>query len=179
MTILCQSGLCTFGQGYLIFSVDCPQDYGQNFTSFQHCVLEHKILIKPFERRTEGPQTRFCLECIATLIMVTRGGGGSSPISVEGCATSGYRIPSSDKACQRWNFDSVLRQIWAKIEQKLPKSGWFSGLLAKALNGIQWEVAHPLSLNYGAPVGYMDATMCARTADTYACIHRCNGGSGI
>ncbi len=30
----------------------------------------------------------------------------------------------------------------------------------KALNGIQWEVAHPLPLNYGAPVASMDATVC-------------------
>ncbi len=32
--------------------------------------------------------------------------------------------------------------------------------LAKALNGIQWEVAHPLMLNYGAPIASMDAIMC-------------------
>ncbi len=30
----------------------------------------------------------------------------------------------------------------------------------KALNGIQWEVAHPLMLNYGAPIASMDAIMC-------------------
>ncbi len=30
----------------------------------------------------------------------------------------------------------------------------------KALNGIQWEVAHPLSLNYGAPIASMDAAIC-------------------
>ncbi len=34
----------------------------------------------------------------------------------------------------------------------------------KALNGIQWEVAHPLSLNYGAPVGSMDTTICVGSA---------------
>ena len=30
----------------------------------------------------------------------------------------------------------------------------------KALNGIHWEVAHPLTLNDGAPIASMDATMC-------------------
>ena len=36
----------------------------------------------------------------------------------------------------------------------------------KALNGIQWEVAHPLSLNYGAPIAYMDATICVSGGGT-------------
>ncbi len=36
MTLLCQSGLLTFSQGYLIFWVGRPQDYGQTFTSLQH-----------------------------------------------------------------------------------------------------------------------------------------------
>ncbi len=31
---------------------------------------------------------------------------------------------------------------------------------SKALNGIQWEVAHPLTLNYGATIASRDATMC-------------------
>ncbi len=30
----------------------------------------------------------------------------------------------------------------------------------KALSGIQWEVAHPMALNYGAPIASMDATLC-------------------
>ncbi len=34
----------------------------------------------------------------------------------------------------------------------------------KALNGIQWEVAHPLSLNDGAPIASMDATICVSSA---------------
>ena len=32
--------------------------------------------------------------------------------------------------------------------------------MLKALNGIQWEVAHPLPLNYGALIASMDATIC-------------------
>ncbi len=36
----------------------------------------------------------------------------------------------------------------------------------KALNGIQWEVAHPLMLNNGAPVTSMDATMCVSNEGT-------------
>ncbi len=36
MTLLCQSWLLTFIQGYLIFWVGRPQDYGQTFTSLQH-----------------------------------------------------------------------------------------------------------------------------------------------
>ncbi len=36
----------------------------------------------------------------------------------------------------------------------------------KALNGIQWEVAHPLTLNYGAPIASMDATMCVSNEGT-------------
>ncbi len=39
MVILCQSGLLTFVQGYLIFGVGRPQDYGQIFTSLQHWAL--------------------------------------------------------------------------------------------------------------------------------------------
>ncbi len=38
MVILCQSGLVTFGQGYLTFGEDRPQDYGKIFTSLQ-CFL--------------------------------------------------------------------------------------------------------------------------------------------
>ena len=38
MTILCQSGLLTFGQGYPVFGVGRPQDYRQIFMSFQHCI---------------------------------------------------------------------------------------------------------------------------------------------
>ncbi len=41
MAIFCQSGLLTFGQGYLIFGVGDPQDCGQIFTSLQHC---HRFL---------------------------------------------------------------------------------------------------------------------------------------
>ena len=29
----------------------------------------------------------------------------------------------------------------------------------KAPNGIQWEVAHPLTLNYRAPIAYRDALL--------------------
>ena len=36
MAILCQSGLSTFVQGYVILEVGRPQDYGQIFTSLQH-----------------------------------------------------------------------------------------------------------------------------------------------
>ena len=36
----------------------------------------------------------------------------------------------------------------------------------KALNGSQWEVAHPLTLNYGAPIASMDATMCVSNEGT-------------
>ncbi len=32
----------------------------------------------------------------------------------------------------------------------------------KALNGIQWEVAHLLPLNYAAPIAFLDATICVR-----------------
>ena len=35
MTIHCQSGLLTFGQGYLIFGVGRPQDYWRILTSLQ------------------------------------------------------------------------------------------------------------------------------------------------
>ena len=36
----------------------------------------------------------------------------------------------------------------------------------KALNGIQWEVAHPLALNNRAPIASMDATMCVSVEGT-------------
>ncbi len=36
----------------------------------------------------------------------------------------------------------------------------------KTLNGIQWEVAHPLSLNYRGLIASMDATICPRTYST-------------
>ncbi len=36
MTIRCQSGLLTFGQGYLIFGIGRPQNYGQILMSLQH-----------------------------------------------------------------------------------------------------------------------------------------------
>ncbi len=39
-------------------------------------------------------------------------------------------------------------------------------VVLKALNGIQWEVAHPLPLNYGAPIASMDATMCVSSGGT-------------
>ena len=60
-------------------------------------------------------------------------------------------------------------------------------LTEKALNGIQWEVAQPLTLNYWAPIASMDATMCVSNTyvwsvfntDTHSCIHRSNRGSII
>ncbi len=39
-------------------------------------------------------------------------------------------------------------------------------LAQKALNGIHWEVAHPLMLNYGAPIASTDATMCVSSEGT-------------
>ena len=36
----------------------------------------------------------------------------------------------------------------------------------KALNGIQWEVAHPLTLNYKAPIPSRDATICVSSEGT-------------
>ncbi len=36
----------------------------------------------------------------------------------------------------------------------------------KALNGIQWEVAHPLTLNYGVPITSTDETICVSGAGT-------------
>ncbi len=36
----------------------------------------------------------------------------------------------------------------------------------KALNGIQWEVAHPLTLNYEAPIASKDATICVSSEGT-------------
>ncbi len=45
-------------------------------------------------------------------------GGGSSPIFLCGCATSGSRTPPFDKARQRRNFDPVLRQILEKVSKK-------------------------------------------------------------
>ncbi len=54
-------------------------------------------------------------------------------------------------------------------------SKWFMGTgdankpaqkWSKALNGIQWEVAHPLTLNYGAPIASMDATICVSVEGT-------------
>ncbi len=50
-------------------------------------------------------------------------------------------------------------QVDQKVEKGLEKS-------LKALNGIQWEVAHPLTLNYGAPIPSMDATMCVSNEGT-------------
>ncbi len=34
----------------------------------------------------------------------------------------------------------------------------YFSLSGKALNGIQWKVAHPLAFNYGAPIASMDTT---------------------
>ncbi len=42
------------------------------------------------------------------------GGGGSSPIFVRGCATSGSQTPSFDKEHQRRKFDPVLRHNASK-----------------------------------------------------------------
>ena len=41
-----------------------------------------------------------------------------------------------------------------------------TSLYRKALNGIQWEVAHPLTLNYGAPIASMDVTICVSSEGT-------------
>ncbi len=38
------------------------------------------------------------------------------------------------------------------------------GIAKKALNGIQWRVAHPLTLNHEVPMGSMDATICVSSA---------------
>ena len=49
---------------------------------------------------------------------------------------------------------------------------------AKALNGIQWEVAHPLTLNNGAPIASRNATTCVGSEGTLflylcmECLHR-------
>ena len=32
----------------------------------------------------------------------------------------------------------------------------FSQISSKALNGVQWEVAQPLPLNYGVPIAFSD-----------------------
>ncbi len=50
-----------------------------------------------------------------------REGWGSSPIFVRGCATWGSRTPPFEKARQRRNFDSVLRQILEKVSKKCLK----------------------------------------------------------
>ena len=62
-------------------------------------------------------------------------------------------------------------------------------MACKTLNGIQWEVAHPLRLNYGAlsllaglPRSMANANIYVWspfTADTYGCIHRSNRGTVI
>ena len=45
IAILYQSGLFTFGQGYSIFRLGSPEDYGQISVSFQHC-LGYSIGVK-------------------------------------------------------------------------------------------------------------------------------------
>ena len=36
----------------------------------------------------------------------------------------------------------------------------------KARNGTQWEVAHLLALNFGAPIDFMDAPICVEVEGT-------------
>ena len=52
-------------------------------------------------------------------------------------------------------------------------------VVQKALNGSQWEVAHPLTLNYEAPISSRDATICVSSEGTYSCVHRSDRGSVI
>ena len=47
--------------------------------------------------------------------------------------------------------------------------------LSRALNGIQWEVARPLTLNYGTPITSMDATMSDITSMQGQCGHKGEG----
>ncbi len=55
------------------------------------------------------------------------------------------------------------------------ENGWNRYEFSKALNGIQWKVAHPLPLNYGAPISSRDATMCVSGGGTpylsIECLH--------
>ncbi len=44
--------------------------------------------------------------------------------------------------------------------------GAVSREMIKALNGIQWEVAYPLTLNYGAPIASRDASICVSSEGT-------------
>ncbi len=93
------------------------------------------------------------------------------------------------------------KYIWWSVKSNTErKNGCQPELWSKALNGIQWEVAHPLSLNYGVPIASMDAAICVSgggtpyvgltkgsipmlwsgsTADTYGCIHGSNRCSVI
>ncbi len=52
--------------------------------------------------------------------------------------------------------------LWIKYE-KNPNG---KNQTSKALNGIQLEVAHPLTLQYGAPISSMDGTICGSSGGT-------------
>ena len=103
---------------------------------------------------------------------------------------------------ERWTFLDVWKKQVVSVKKVDNKTCMKCRLsTVKALNGIQWEVAHPLSLNFGAPITSIDATMCVRgvstpyvgitkgicytyvgsafTADTHGCIYRSDRGSKI
>ncbi len=79
-----------------------------------------------------------------------------------------------DISCIGWGTVSILQLprlkcskakrpniIFVSILKKVNGKKGFTILLAlyfpNALNGIHWEVAHPLTLNYGTPIASMDA----------------------
>ncbi len=64
-------------------------------------------------------------------------------------------------------LDNVVIALHISKRYEEPLHGINSkGSSIKALNGIQCEVAHPLSLNYGAPIASMDATICVSGGGT-------------
>ena len=88
---------------------------------------EEKKLINEFSARgplpDHGPPLSLLSDCGQSLIQPVlqvmfplasnmsnaRGGGGSSPIFLRGCAISGFETPPFDKARQRRKFDPYVR----------------------------------------------------------------------
>ncbi len=100
-----------------------------------------------------------------------------------------------NKSCDVTRHHNIYISYHHNYEQIMHSLYVFRG---KALNGIQWEVAHPLPLNCGAPIASLDASICVRgvefykletfcfiyvsstyTTDTYSCIHRSDRSSVI
>ncbi len=72
-----------------------------------------------------------------------------------------------------------FKNVWVHVNSGKPWNTKYRAIFPwhgvwKALNGIQWEVAHPLTLNYGASITSKDATINHMCHQWRHSIHRYN-----